>query len=271
MHIGVNIVDPQHYSGWEGPLSSCENDVDTMCVIARKQGFETHVLKTADATRGAVTGAIRDAASKLTAGDFFLLSYSGHGGQVNDIDGDEEDGKDDTWCLFDGQLLDDEFRVLFASFGAGVRVLMLSDSCHSGTMLRGDRAAAPSHEVIKDDFVFSRVMPRQVAVGTLRKNRSRYMEIQQALPNPRPDIKASIRLLSGCQENEESFGNQETGRFTEAVKQVFQSGAFKGNYEQFHAEIKEAVSKVMNPQTPGHMFIGVANADFDRETPFKIG
>jgi len=270
LHIGVNIVDPEHYKGWSGPLSSCENDADAMCDIARSQGFETYQLKTTEATREAVTGAIKEAAGKLTAGDFFLLSYSGHGGQVRDFDGDEEDGKDDTWCLYDGQLLDDEFYVLFAEFSAGVRVLMLSDSCHSGTMLKGVTTDKPGREVIEDDFTVSRAMPRRVAMDTMRKNRSQYIEIQRALPDPLPEVMASVRLLSGCQEEELSYGNKVTGRFTEAVRKVFSNGEFEGNYKQFHAELIRAVSKAMNPQTPGHMFIGAANADFDSQSPFRI-
>lgn len=99
LHIGVNIVDPQHYNGWDGALTSCENDADTMADIARLQGFETKQLKTIEATRETVKKAMRDAAGQLSGGDFYLLTYSGHGGQVTDIDDEEEDGKDDTWCL----------------------------------------------------------------------------------------------------------------------------------------------------------------------------
>ena len=53
LHIAINIVDPQHYSGWDGALSSCENDADTMAEIAKLQGFETQLLKTTNATRDA--------------------------------------------------------------------------------------------------------------------------------------------------------------------------------------------------------------------------
>ena len=65
-----------------------------------------------------------------------LLSYSGHGGQVPDQNGDDpNDGLDETWCLFDGQVLDDELYGALSAFAPGVRVVV-SDSCHSGTMLK---------------------------------------------------------------------------------------------------------------------------------------
>lgn len=268
LHVGVNIVDPDHYGGWEGPLSSCENDADTMRDIAKKQGFETHQLKTDKATRATVTKAIKDAASELAEGDFFLLTYSGHGNRIPDFDGDEDDGKDDTWCLYDGQLLDDEFRVLFAEFAKGVRVLMVSDSCHSGTMLRSVQQTPG--ETVQDDFTISRMMPRTAARDVSRRNRAFYQDIQRNLPNPRPPLKARIRLLSGCQESEQSFGNKVTGRFTAAVKKVFADGAFIDDYEHFHEQVVKEVSKAMNPQTPGHMVSGAADPEFDTQPPFKI-
>lgn len=26
LHLGLNLVDPAHYEGWDGPLSACELD-----------------------------------------------------------------------------------------------------------------------------------------------------------------------------------------------------------------------------------------------------
>jgi hypothetical protein len=270
LHIGVNILDPKHYNTWEGKLNSCENDADTMRDIASQQGFETQQIKTAGATRKAVKDAIREAASQLSSGDIYLLSYSGHGGQVKDVDDDEADGVDDTWCLHDGQLLDDEINVLLSEFNSGVRVLVVSDSCHSGTLLRDFNPALLGSDFIEDDFTISRLMPAKVAAETFRKNKARYTDIQNALPKPRPDIKASVRLLSGCEEQEESFGSKVAGRFTTAIKEIFDNGAYEGDYEKFHSAIKDSVALRMNPQTPDHMVIGVPSADFDRETPFWI-
>ena len=269
LHIAVNRCNPDHYRGWEGPLSSCENDADIMQGIAQAQGFETTQLKTEQATREAVRQAMLDAAAQLVAGDMFLVTYSGHGGQVRDVDGDEKDNRDDTWCLYDGQLLDDELNVIYASFAAGVRVLVLSDSCHSGTMLKDPNANRPQSDV-EDDFIHSRAMPRQAAIDTFRSNRSFYAELQDALPNPRPEVRASVRLLSGCQEHEESFGNKKFGRFTDAVRRVFLNGAFEGDYKDFHREIVAAVALARNPQTPGHATIGPRNPEFDRQKPFAL-
>jgi metacaspase-1 len=144
LHIGLNNVSPEHYEGWSGPLAACEFDANDMAAIATSQGITAKMLLGKAGTRKAVLGAVRAAAKALKKGDLFLLTYSGHGGQVADASGDEEDKQDETWCLFDGQLIDDELYFELSRFAAGVRVLVLSDSCHSGTVTRARPEPPPA-------------------------------------------------------------------------------------------------------------------------------
>jgi len=44
IHIGLNAVDPKHYSGWDGQLTACEFDANDMQALAKTQGF-TKVTK----------------------------------------------------------------------------------------------------------------------------------------------------------------------------------------------------------------------------------
>src|SRR4030095_3708620 len=119
-----------------------------MADIARSRKFTVKRLLPRSATRRAVLAGIARAAAALRSGDFFLLTYSGHGGQVPDRNHDEPAFKAETWCLYDGELIDDEINRALARFKAGVRVLVLSDSCHSGTVTKRmffpARAAAAS-------------------------------------------------------------------------------------------------------------------------------
>ena len=66
------------------------------------------------------------------------MTYSGHGGQVPDGDDEEADSSDETWVAFDRQIVDDELYELWGKFKPGVRIVVLSDSCHSGSVNRGD-------------------------------------------------------------------------------------------------------------------------------------
>src|SRR6187397_378801 len=136
LHIGLNSVNPKHYAGWSGKLTACEADANDMASIAGSRKFASKKLLTKKATRSAVKSAIAAAAKKLKSGDIFFITYSGHGGQLPDQNGDEDDGLDETWCLYDGELVDDELFAAWANFRSGVRILVLSDSCHSGTVAR---------------------------------------------------------------------------------------------------------------------------------------
>lgn len=133
--IGLRTIDPAVY-GSDGYLAGCEPDANDMAAIAQGLGHSVTRLLTQQATRNAVLASLADHASRLERGDLLIVSYSGHGGQVPDGNGDESDGLDETWCLYDGQLLDDELYDAWTRFRPGVRILVLSDSCHSGTVMR---------------------------------------------------------------------------------------------------------------------------------------
>lgn len=136
IHIGLNQLDPDAYNGWDGALSGCINDARDMQAIADSLGYQSMLLTDSEATSWRVISEIGQASTDLSAGDILFLSYSGHGGQVDDVNGDEKDALDETWCLWDRQLIDDELYALWGQFEPGVRIVMLSDSCHSGTVAR---------------------------------------------------------------------------------------------------------------------------------------
>ena len=93
---------------------------------------------TKDATVDNVKSSIHSAAQTLEPNDYFFLSYSGHGGQLRDENNDEDDYLDETWCLYDRQFVDDELNSCLRDFKEGVKIFVLSDSCHSGTVVKGE-------------------------------------------------------------------------------------------------------------------------------------
>jgi peptidoglycan hydrolase-like protein with peptidoglycan-binding domain len=139
LHIGLNRVDPNAYPGIRVPvLRGCINDANDMRELARAQGFQTSppLLDNA-ATSAAVSAAITNAANTLAPGDLFFLTYSGHGSQVPDTTGEEEEGGlDETLVQSDRQFIDDELYALWGLFKPGVRIVVFSDSCHSGEVTR---------------------------------------------------------------------------------------------------------------------------------------
>lgn len=290
LHIGLNSVDPVHYGGWSGDLLACEFDARDMASLAAAHGMTSTVLLTNRATRANVLEAIRAAARELQSGDLLFLTYSGHGGQMPDVSADEDDKKDETWCLYDGELIDDEVYVEFTRFAEGVRIFVLSDSCHSGTVVR---ARVP--ETIAGQGR-SKMMPPSVAMRTYALHKEFYDELQKnvgrsarAARRSDPDaalaqlhanatgrvtnlagkIQAAVILISGCQDNQTSLDGDHNGAFTEQLLRVWDEGRFRkkdGTYINFHGAIKAGMPAT---QTPNLFTLG-AVAKFARQRPFTV-
>ena len=272
VHIGLNSVDPRHYGGWDGKLNACEADAHSMHDVAHKKHFESKVLLTKQATSSAVVSAIKDAASHAKDGDFVFLTYSGHGGQVPDTNGDEKDHTDETWVLYDRQLVDDELYTLWSKFKPGVRIFVLSDSCHSGSVTRDIvEAAIPS--VVEHGFVdtpepLTKDMPREVAKKTYAENKELYDGIQAENTNAeKAMIGATVLLISGCQDNQLSLDGDKNGLFTQQLLSVWNGGRWRGSYRRF----QQAIGAKMPPtQTPNYFKVGAADHAFETQTPLTI-
>jgi len=284
LHIGLNGVSAAAYSGWDGPLAACEFDANDMAAIAKSKGMRSTVLLTKKATRAHALAAMRSAARALKAGDLFFMTYSGHGGQVRDTNGDEADGQDETWCLYDGQLIDDELYFELSQFAAGVRILVLSDSCHSGTVTR-----APPPPPLPG--LRPKAMPPAVAARVYRDHAAFYDKLQADVakaagnkPAVDPDaalaqvgaaahatalvgaFKPVVVLISGCQDNQTSMDGDHNGAFTEQVLKAWNDGGFKGGYASFHTRIRAAMPAT---QSPNLFTLGKA-AKFLAQTPFTV-
>jgi metacaspase-1 len=262
IHIGLNHVDPAHYEGWDGELNACIADAQDMQALAKKRGFKgRQLLLDKNATAAAVSGAIADAAKALVKGDVLLLTYSGHGGQVKDRNHEEKDRMDETWVLFDRQLVDDELYSLWAKFKPGVRILALSDSCHSGTVVKDFPA-------FLDGGPRARFMPREVAAKVEKAHESLYKKIQKENKgSEKAKIGASVLLISGCMDNQTSMDGEENGAFTGALKKIWAGGKFKGNYSSFRDKIRALLPST---QSPNYYFIGALHAAFEAQKPFTI-
>jgi hypothetical protein len=273
LHIGLNHVDPKAYSGWDGALRGCINDANDLRAVAEKLGYTPSMLIDEQATADGVTKALQQSAGGLKAGDALLLTYSGHGGQVPDTNGDEAtadagefgeraDTYDETWVLYDRMLIDDELYALLGGFAAGVRITVLSDSCHSGTVTR----AAVDRDPSGDDFI-SRRIPLDVEEATYREHQATYDGIQARIP-PRASsqIGASVILISGCQDNQTSADGRRNGLFTQTLLSVWNGTdaggtPFKGTLKKLWSEVGR---RMPSEQSPNYYRIGAPDRAFDR-------
>ena len=261
LHVGVNSLDAKHYAGWKGELRSCENDARDMGAIARSVGMKPRVLLTKSATRANVLAAIQEAGKELKAGDLFFLSYSGHGSQVIDVNGDEMEMMDETWCLYDGQVIDDEVDAAIGAFGNGVRVLILADSTPSGSVPRPfvpDPDPPPTGQR-------ARIMPPILSTKAYQQNEKFYDALQKNLKAVKLSG-SSIIAMHACQHNQAAMEGKENGVFTEHLLWLWNQGSYQGNYVRFYEHI---VARMPSSQTPLMKTYGDVAA-FLLQPPFSL-
>ncbi|RHZ72705.1 hypothetical protein Glove_241g10 [Diversispora epigaea] len=141
--IGIN------YIGTQFELKGCINDVQRIKKFLIEHGFNESdmIILTDDQrdrnkipTRENITKYIKELVSDPQKNDSYFFHFSGHGGQLADKNEDEEDGYDETILPLDwqkaGQIIDDELHHLLVDpLPEGVRLTVVFDSCHSGTVL----------------------------------------------------------------------------------------------------------------------------------------
>lgn len=142
--IGIN------YFNQRGELRGCINDVRNMAgYLSESFGYarEDMVLLTDDQqnpmsqpNKANILRAMHWLVKDARPNDSLFFHFSGHGGQTEDFDGDEEDGYDEVIYPVDfrtaGHIVDDELhRILVHPLAPGVRLTAIFDSCHSGSAL----------------------------------------------------------------------------------------------------------------------------------------
>ena len=273
LNIGLNSVDPNHYGGWDGQLAGCENDANDMADIASASKLDVKKLLTKDATVDNVKSSIQEAAQSLVPNDYFFLSYSGHGGQLRDENNDEDDYLDETWCLYDRQFVDDELNFSLREFKEGVKIFVLSDSCHSGTVVKGE---ALQRNIEIDKFKSNvdkqgnkyRFAPDIVLSRTYDQNKAIYDRILKDINNKEKQLIASVLLISGCQDDELSQDGTYNGYFTSSLKKIWDNGQFDGSYKKFHKLIYNLM--MASNQHPKYFKDGKQDPSFDKARPFTI-
>ncbi|WP_428672004.1 caspase family protein, partial [Roseibium sp.] len=128
------------------PLKGAVNDANDIAGTLKAAGVrDLTALLNGEASRAAILASWEDIISRAAPDDVLVLSYAGHGAQEKEwIKGSEEDGLDEVFILagFDlsapgngERLRDDDIAAMLRAAG-GRNVLVLADSCHSGTMTR---------------------------------------------------------------------------------------------------------------------------------------
>ncbi|KAF9311600.1 Ca(2+)-dependent cysteine protease [Podila horticola] len=218
--IGIN------YTGHANPLRGCVADTAIMKTFLLDVGFQeenirvltddqvgTEWMPTRDNILQNLTWLIHDAKE----GDSYFLHYSGHGGQVIDLDGDEMEGLDNCIYPLDhaekGPIIDDLLHsMLVQVLPPGVRLTVVFDCCNSGSALdlpyiyastgyiRGSSALGNlGHELVEGNFG-----PDELKELQLKWQKLQLEEKEFARQVGLKAADADVIMFSGCKDNQDS-------------------------------------------------------------------
>jgi hypothetical protein len=183
-------------------LQGSRNDVEAMQeILVSRWHFEPRnvtVLLDRAATRAGILAALEQLVRTAAPDDMVYVHYSGHGSQVEDENGDESDGLDETLVPQDGRtkgvpdITDDQLDRIFARIKSK-NVVVVLDSCHSGTATRALD-------------IRSRSVPRDTRTELYRESGTQTRAIV-------PTVSSRFVLMSAAASNEEALDGPVEGRY----------------------------------------------------------
>lgn len=250
--IGINDYG---HPRWD--LHGCVNDAHDWSQVLEQRGFSTTIVLDRAATRSRLRTEIRRLMTDAADGDYLALHFSGHGSYVPDKDGDEPDGRDECICPCDvftqGAITDDELFEWYSLRPPGAKLVIFSDSCHSGTVARMAPAsrlpAARRNETAQRRLV--RFLPPS---AFLKKRDLALLGRSRSLHRTNPPGRRAGLLLSGCQDHEYSydgwFNGRANGVFTYVAIWALNRLPTAATYRKWHEAILRVLPSMEYPQTP---------------------
>lgn len=216
-----------NYPSYNLDLLGPKNDIKLWKTLVEKRGWSTTSISNMDCTIDSLTSLLKDVFMSCKSGDRVIVIYSGHGASIKDKDSDEEDGYDESWCLWDNFFTDDMLYDCLKYLPADSMITIISDSCNSGTMTKS--FASRSKGVI-----------------------GKHKKIRKRIGAPHVKIMAREVLLSACKSNESAyeakFQNDNYGVFSYWSTKIMKKNEI--TFSEFQEQIKMCLPTEEFPQTP---------------------
>ncbi len=258
-------------------LKGCENDVLAIEQIL-EQKFEfpkanIHTLLDEDATRLGILDAMKSVAAGCGEDDTILFYFSGHGSRLRAREENKPSGWYETIMPFDSgrrfyhpeavnrDICDDEIYEWLMSLSEKTsNIVLIFDSCYSGSILRDDvfeqgcRSVAPDDTVLHED-------PRLIFPHQLPFNRNRLSKVNS--PSGWLPVSDKYVLMAACAEYEHAHvykqwtdeGVIEYGVFTyflsEALRDAKSGDTYRDIWERVYLDIKGRFGR-QNAQLEGN-------------------
>jgi hypothetical protein len=244
--VGIN-----NYPGSSNDLQGCVNDANDWAALLSSFGFAITLMLDSQATRQNIKTVLSGLITSAGEGDVIVFTYSGHGTQVTDFNSDEGDVYDEAIYVYDGTIIDDDLRAIINTINPKATLIVISDSCFSGTVTRFISEGAKA-----------RFMPVE-NISTGRLIRQRFLLPEAGMPEI---------LIGGCSDSEYSYDAEINGRYNGAMSAMALS-VIKQNpkvtYREFYAGLRKLLPSSEYPQTP--QLEGMdANKDAFLFEPFNV-
>lgn len=152
--VGISHYDTE-LTGYQWNNINGVEDINLLSPTLKGQGFTTTVLLDEQATFDNIVSQMTQFTNKTKKGDVVYLHFSTHGQPVEDINGDEEDGWDESIVpidaykiykkgFYEGQkhltddLLNKYVKKLREKIGSNGFLYVVIDACHAGTSSRAN-------------------------------------------------------------------------------------------------------------------------------------
>lgn len=232
------------YKGNRNDLRGCVNDAIEWRNLYHKYGYESIMVTDKNITKEAMIKALENLVnlSHKYGGDFKgAFTFSGHGTHVEDLDGDEENGRDEAFALYDGLLIDDDVRHILRKFNSEARLTVIADCCHSGTITRSFLGLMDIEEYVKPRFL----PPADGIELNINSVPKHNLFI--------PEDSMNEVLLTGCNPVEYSYDAYLGGKFIGAM--TFHATNIlkqRGNitFNELHKSLRKNLPTANHPQSP---------------------
>ena len=249
--VGINDYP---YDGSD--LNGCVNDAQSWAELLRDHydfpSSDITLLLDQQATRRRMLDDLDRLVKGATKGDVLVFTNSSHGTYVAEKGGDEPT-YDEALCPYDtaeNVIVDDDLRELLGNLPAGVRVTVISDSCHSGTVTRAGVSDNLPGIRTPDDRRVRFLNPALRGAPVLENP----WKARPTKWEKYPESHMKEILLSGCTDREYSYdafiGGQYHGAMTHYALRVIRDANYRLTYGQLHARVSHLLDEGGYPQHP---------------------
>jgi metacaspase-1 len=249
--IGIN-----NYPGTQNDLYGCVNDANDWAAELQRKGYTIKMLLDAKATNKNILGETQAILTKTRPGDSVVIQYSGHGSYVPDEDGDEPDGMDECICPYDivsadgsnNFITDDQLFEVYSKRDRDSKLVIIYDSCHSGTVSRMAPALSTNGFSRKAKFLPPSVFLPKQELEKIGRAMAKSFRSASA-----PGRYAGL-LMAGCQDKQVSYDAELNGKANGAFSYVALNALKKlkatATYADWFKAIREKLPSEDYSQTP---------------------